>query len=165
MRELSRHSMGVEVSMDDRSLESTIAILRAVPGGPELLDWFHGWPEFGDAELLEVHLVRGGPSLVRLFVTVSAAGQYAGPPLKSGICTLYFGDMLDISVEGFSHQNVIGGLMLQPARSIQVHPSLTGLGLVCGSHELALLPCAGAFGTIRGTLVRAEIVAAIESDH
>jgi hypothetical protein len=38
--------------MEDHALEETIAILNEIPGGRDVIAWFGGRPEFGDAELL-----------------------------------------------------------------------------------------------------------------
>jgi hypothetical protein len=61
-------------------------------------------------------------------------------------------DVLEVAIQGFSHQNVISGLKIRNASPMQVHPSLIGIGLNLPDHEIELEPCAGAFGTIRATI-------------
>jgi hypothetical protein len=46
-------------------LEHTIEILDEIPGGAEVIEWFEGQPHFGDGEVLELRLVRKGPSVLR----------------------------------------------------------------------------------------------------
>jgi len=67
-------------------------------------------------------------------------------------------DMINAHLDGFSAQNVIAGLRLRRARDRAMHPSLSGYGLVPGEVEIELAPCAGAFGTIRCTIVEIAIM-------
>jgi hypothetical protein len=143
--------------MEEDTLKETISILDKIPGGPEVIAWFGGYPEFGDAEILEVRLVRKGPSSLRLATMVSEGGKYKGPPFKHAVFDFSLRDMIDVHLDGFGHQNVIGGLALRGARDQAVHPSLLGIGLVPGEVEIELGPCAGAFGTIRCTIERIAI--------
>ncbi len=61
--------------MEDEGLEQTIAILSEIAGGREVIAWFGGRPEFGDAELLELRLVCKGLSRLRLAAMVSEGGK------------------------------------------------------------------------------------------
>jgi hypothetical protein len=65
--------------------------------------------------------------------------------------------MIDLHIEGFSRQNVIGGLNLRRARDQSVHRSLIGIGLARGEVEIELEPCAGAFGFIRCAIEKIAI--------
>ncbi len=65
--------------------------------------------------------------------------------------------MIDVHLDGFSRQNVIGGLRLRRGQDREVHPSLLGQGLVLGEVEIELVPCAGAFGSIRCTIAKIAI--------
>ena len=136
----------------DEALLETISILETIPGGPQVVAWFDGWPEFGDAEVLELRLIRRGPSLLRLAASASEGGRWRGAPFKHAVFDFALRDMLDIRLDGFSHQNVIGGLRLRRAQDAPVHPSVRGIGLVRGEVEMELRPCAGAHGTIRCTI-------------
>jgi Immunity protein 50 len=140
------------------TLEETISILKEIPGGSEVIEWFGGWPEFGDAEVLELRLVRRGPSSLRLAAEVSAAGKHRGPPFKHAVFDFTLRDMIDVYLDGFSHQNVIGGLTLRRTKDQTVHRSLYGIGLVRGEVEIELEPCAGALGIIRCTIDNISIV-------
>ena len=140
------------------ALQETISILETIPGGPALIEWFGGWPEFGDAEILELRLVRRGPSLLRVATMVSAAGKKQGPPFKHAVFDFTLRDMIDVHLDGFSHQNVIGGLILRRAQDQPVHPTLLGTGLVQGDVEIELEPYTGAYGTIRCTIEKITII-------
>ena len=136
--------------MDDPQMHETAAILRTIPGGNALLDWFRGPPEFGDAEVIELRLDRAGTSLLRLALT----GRDGGPAIT---CTFHLKDMVDVTLQGFSHQNVVRGLYLRHAAKGDVHPTLRGVGLVYADHEIELEPLAGAFGLIRATIERVAL--------
>jgi len=143
--------------MQDESLEETISILNEIPGGREVVAWFGGRPDFGDAEVVELRLVRKGLSRLRMAAVVSEGGKHKGPPFKHAVLDFSLRDMIDVHLDGFSHQNVVGGLILRRAQDRAMHPSLSGHGLVPGEVEIELAPCAGAFGTIRCTVAKIAI--------
>ena len=143
--------------MEDEGLEETISILNEIPGGREVVAWFGGRPEFGDAEVVELRLGRKGRSRLRLAAMVSEGGKYKGRPFKHAVLDFSLRDMIDVHLDGFSRQNVIGGLRLRRARDRAIHPSLLGYGLVLGEVEIELAPCAGAFGSIRCTIEKIAI--------
>ncbi|KQP52128.1 hypothetical protein [Methylobacterium sp. Leaf106] len=132
--------------------DQTSAVIEATPGGAALLAWMGGSPNFGDAELVALTLDCSGRNLLKLDVETRARGrrEYAR-------VTLVLTDMIDVSLAGFSRQNVIGGLRLRWATDRPVHPthSCTGLGL--GDIEIDLKPCFGAFGAIRASLDAIEV--------
>lgn len=127
----------------------TATLLQTVPGGAELLEWFTTHvnhpplPNFGDAELVSLHLDRKGSSTIEIEVGL-------GTP---AIVTLVLGDWIDINISGFSHQNVMSGLTLRRAGERLVEPWELGVGIKPGQVEIELAPCFGAYGTIRATLV------------
>jgi hypothetical protein len=129
------------------SLDNTASILAEIPGGPELLDWFGGSPNFGDAEVISLNLNREGPSILKMAVI-----KLVGTDFQTIVVVFTLRDMIDIALEGFSHQNVVGGLTLKRCSELHVHPSLVGIGLLLPDHVLELEPCAGAFGRIRATI-------------
>jgi hypothetical protein len=143
--------------MADESLEDTISILNEIPGGREVVGWFGGWPEFGDAEVVELRLVRKGPSRLRLAAMVSEGGKHQGRPFKHAVFDFSLRDMIDVHLDGFGRQNVVGGLRLRRAPDRAMHPSLLGHAPVPGEVEIELAPCAGAFGTIRCTIAKIAI--------
>jgi hypothetical protein len=137
----------------DAEVEETAEILKGLPGGPELLAWFGGVPNFGDAEVLGLNLDRAGHSQLRILAISYAGGRDSGGFFKRLVITFDLADMIDVAIEGFSHQNVIEGLKLRRAPAKPVHPSLLGLGMGDGDFEIELEPCAGAFGKIRASVI------------
>lgn len=105
----------------------TSDILRNLPGGSELIAWFGGSPNFGDAEVKALILDRADGSRLTLMVI----GISDGRRRKTQV-TFHLKDMIDISIGGFSHQNVIGDLILRSVRKDELHPSLIGIGMAPG---------------------------------
>jgi hypothetical protein len=127
----------------------TVEILKGLQGGPEFLDWFGGKPIFGDSEVISLCLDRLGPSYLRIEMYKLGADNN----LHTIIVTMTLKDQIDLSLEGFSHQNVVGGLAIRRVSADhQVHQSLIGVGITTPDHEINLGPCAGVFGTIRATI-------------
>lgn len=142
-------------SDDDERLVETVRVLKTLPGGRELLDWFQGQPSFHDAEMLNVNLNRRGASM-----SLSVPGPLnSASPLKDAIVTFAFkqSDMIDLSLEGFSHQNVMGDMWLRFAESSDADLSLVGVGLGQGDIEFEIEPCFGAFGKLRATVEKITI--------
>jgi hypothetical protein len=133
--------------INEAEAKETASILGSVPGGQELLAWFAGLPNFGDAEIVALNLNREGAST--LLVEVHA------PPRKI-LVTFVLGDWVDVQIAGFSQQNVIGGLALKRAGEREVEPWEIGVGARPGDHEIVLAPCFGANGVIHATLQRVE---------
>jgi hypothetical protein len=144
-------------AMADDSLAETISILHGIPGGGEVVAWFGGWPKFGDAEVLELRLVRKGRSRLRLAAMFSEGGEYSGPPIKHAVFDFSLRDLIDVHLDGYGGQNVIGRFTLRRPREQALHPSLLGHGPARGEVEIELEPCAGAFGSIRCTIERIAI--------
>lgn len=127
----------------------TVEILKELPGGPELLDWFDGDPSFHDSEVISICLDRHRTSWLRV-----AACKLAGKDQWDTIVvTMTLKDQIDLSIQGFSHQNVIGRLTIRRSRDDNpVHQSLLGVGITPPAHEIELEPCAGSFGVIHATI-------------
>jgi hypothetical protein len=143
------------VSQDDDPNEIA-EILLTLPGGRELLAWFGGVANFGDGELVSLNLDRKGTSSLR----VLTMKRDANGALKQAIIVFHLTDMIDVSIQGFSHQNIIGGLNLRHAPNRNIDPSLLGIGVVEANLEIQLEPCAGAFGTIRASVSHISIESA-----
>jgi hypothetical protein len=138
-------------------IELTIAILDEIPGGAEVIEWFEGRPHFGDGEVLELRLVREGPNVLRISAMTYVGGEVTSSSVKHAVFTFFLRDMVDVRLDGFGRQNVTGGVTLRRSRVVDVHPSLYGIGLAIGDHEIVLQPCAGAFGFIRCSIERISI--------
>lgn len=125
-------------------------MLRETPGGDRVVAWLNAFPghrnSFGDFEVVSINLRRGGKSTIE----VGLEGQ---PTF-----VFHFDDWLDVSLEGFGYQNVLGGLVLRPAEPRDVRLWELGLGYEHPSVEMVLEPCYGANGVIRGRLLRVEMI-------
>jgi hypothetical protein len=118
-------------------------LLKDVPGGQGLLDWFGGPPEFGDAEITGLQLSSGADSALVLTVV---RGH------RTARVTFVLQPWIDVSLRGFNEQNVIGGLTLSRPEERVTEPWERGVGCVPGEIELRLAPCFGAYGAIRATI-------------
>jgi hypothetical protein len=127
--------------------------LKTLPGGPELLAWFGGEATFHDAEVVRVVLDR--ESICRLELAVDG-------PTKKGRVTFVLTDWVDVAISGFSHQNVVGQLLLREPDDRAVAAWERGVGMASGDHEISLMPVFGAYGTIRATIRRIELTEVVE---
>jgi len=133
----------------ERERADTAELLREIPGGPELLTFFGGHVSFHDAEVASLTLDRAGGS--RLVLNVLYGERWV---------TVAFAlhQWIDVDLKGFSHQNVIYGLMIQRAGGREIHSLERGVGLEPGDFELILEPCFGAYGSIRAGIAKIEFL-------
>jgi len=138
-----------EFVADLSPMGETIRVLRSVPGGDRVIAWVNRVPgrrsSFGDMEVVTVSLRRGGKSTIEI-------GLEGQPTF-----TFHFDDWLDVNLEGFGRQNVLGGLILRPDEPREVRIWELGLGYEYPTVEMVLEPCYGANGVIRGRLLRVEM--------
>jgi hypothetical protein len=87
------------------------ATLRALPGGPELIAWFGFVPWFHDDEIERLDLVDRGVS--KLIIRSSLYGDDVAP--RACVVTFAMGEVVELSLEHFYLQNVIGDLHFRPA--------------------------------------------------
>ena len=133
----------------------TVDILNTVEGGRELLDLLEPFrvherphPHFGAAQVVSLMLRRQGPSEFIVHLDL---------PDQSAVVTFSLGDWIDLRVSGFSHQNVIGGLVIRRAGERAIEKWEAGMGCKPGEHEIELQPCFGAYGVIRATLMKVRV--------
>jgi len=134
-------------SSTDQQLEETQRLLKSIPGGQELLEWLGG-ASFHDAEVLSLHLDRETGGQLEVF----AQGRGT-----SGVVTFTLHDWIDVEIAGFSHQNVIGDLILRSAAAKTLQPWELGVAAAQGSIELVMMPIFGANGTIRASIRRIQV--------
>ena|ERR1700743_3775724 len=127
----------------EEELKETAAVLMKIPGGPELLEWCDGVPEFGDGEVLSLTLDHTGQSYLSIRLERLK---------KSAVIKLTLAAWIDVAIRGFSQQNVIGGLKLRRAGDRQIELWERGVGCTPGELEIELEPCFGAYGTIRANV-------------
>jgi hypothetical protein len=121
-------------------------VVTPVPGADHLIAWFGEWPSFHDAEVLNVHLDRTGPSRVQIHTwkrTNDLDGEGYYIVAKHVVVTFQLQGVNELALDGFSAQNVISGLSLQQKDT---------------GYELMLWPCYG----IAGSLTANEISIAFE---
>ena len=110
--------------------------IKEIPGAAELHGWFGYWPSFHDAEIISLHLNRKGSSSLRVHTwemtkEVDEKGYYV--LAKHVVVEFIFEAVTGLSLNGFSHQNVIFGLGIEK----------TDVGF-----RLTLEDCYGLAGTI-----------------
>jgi hypothetical protein len=131
-----------------RERNELAAALSEIPGGREVIDWFGDITDFGDSEVIRLTLDRQGPS--QLVIALDW-------PTKSAIVTFELSAWIDVTLRGFSHQNVIGGLRLRRPEDREVDLWEQGVGLEPGEWMIELSPCFGACGKIRANIARIVI--------
>ena len=131
-------------------------IYAQVPGGRELVRYFGRVPSFGDGEILDLHLDRDGPSSLSVhgWVTIHRDGPDGSSVLeRHAVVTFVLFGIMDLRLEGFSAQNVIGGLILRRAPDRPERRSHLALDPAPDDIEIELEPCYGLNGLIRARSV------------
>jgi hypothetical protein len=116
-----------------------------IPGYDEVVEWFGRWPSFHDAEVLELHLDRSGPSWVKLHVwlmtnKINVQGQYVQE--KHATVTFKFENVTNLNLADFSSQNVIFGLNLERRET---------------GYRLELSPCYGLAGYLEAERISVTV--------
>jgi len=89
---------------------------KDIHGASELYDWFGYWPSFHDAEIISLHLNRGGNSSLRVHTwemtkEVDEKGYYV--LARHVVVEFILEAVSDLSLNGFNHQNVVFGLEVE----------------------------------------------------
>ncbi|MCP4385536.1 MAG: hypothetical protein GY798_29675 [Hyphomicrobiales bacterium] len=130
---------------------NTASIYEAIPGGSELLDWF-GWDlSFHDAEILDFHLRRNGHSTLTIHFWDTTNKVRNGYFLREKHAVVKFSieRIIDLKIDGFSHQNVIDGLTLERVK----------FDGNTEAYELQIEPCYGLGGSIRAEKISVSYTA------
>ena len=136
--------------------EKDTAIYDAVPGGAKLVRWFGRVPSFHDAEILSLCLRRKGLSILRLhgWIMTGAVGPGGYAVLdRHAVVTFTLDGVMDLQLDGFSVQNVIGGLILRRAPDRPERRGYLALKPLPQDIEIELEPCYGLDGLIRARSV------------
>jgi hypothetical protein len=137
---------------DDKEYE----IYGAVAGGAALVGWFGQVPSFHDAEVLSLLLNRKGESLLRLhgWISTGVVGHDGYFVLdRHAVVTFTLTGIMDLQLDGFSRQNVIGGLKLCRAPHRPDRRGYLTLDPLPQDIEIELEPCYGLDGLIRARSV------------
>ena len=108
-------------------------------GKDAVVQWFGGWPDFHDAEVVILTLARSSESLLRI---------YPCYPAKPAMVDFVLEQVTDLEQADFSVQNVISGLSVE-ARTDQTGQE--GIRIIMG-------PCFGLSGWIDATRVRLQVI-------
>ena len=132
-------------------------IEELIEGSQRLTETFGYWPSFHDAEILELHFLRGDvdpdagrhifPVLqVKIHLWELRCGAEAISTRFHTIATLRFHDVDEFRMEGFNHQNAILGLSItrqerasgpSPILAVHFDPAFgMGATFVCGRIEV-----------------------------
>ena len=129
---------------------------QEVPGGPDLVRWFGEVPSFHDAEILSLHLRRNGQSVLRLhgWIITGEVGHDGYLVLdNNAVVTFTLEGILDLQLEGFSAQNVIGDLVLRRALDRPDRRGYLSGNPLPEDIEIELEHCYGLGGLIRARSV------------
>jgi hypothetical protein len=91
-------------------------LLNAVPGDPELLDWFGYAPRLHDSEVLSVAFDREGPTCIlrvhgfEMTPEVDARGYFV--LTKHLVITFRLGELTGMQLDDFGFQNALMGLSI-----------------------------------------------------
>lgn len=135
----------MEATYWDKWTERQRSALEAMPGGRELIAHFGFVPSFHDAEIIKLDLQRRGPSTIAL--------QYwkTSPDADSCIVEIVMGQVVDVVLDGFSQQNVVGDVCflipapVRPDRERLYFPTTRRENEI----EIVISPCYGLEGFIR----------------
>jgi hypothetical protein len=108
-------------------------------GTDAVVQWFGGWPDFHDAEVVRLTLARSSESLLRV---------YPYYPAKPAMVDFVLEQVTDLKLADFSVQNVISGL------SVEARTDQTGQEAV----RIIMGPCFGLSGWIDAKRVRLQVI-------
>jgi|RhiMetdeSRZDD1v2_1073273.scaffolds.fasta_scaffold24097_5 Immunity protein 50 len=115
-----------------------LRVFPAILGADAVVAWFGQWPSFHDAEILSIHINRGGLSVIRihtrnLSTTVDRPGHSVRA--REAILAFEFAGIKTLRLHGedADRQNVIQGLEIQRTDE---------------GYRVQLLPCYGLAGEI-----------------
>ena len=150
-----------------QGIEGAAAIYSCVQGGADLIDWFGHVPSFHDAEIVELSLHRRAPSTLRIhtWITrpeVDQRGSYIQD--KHVVVAFRLEGIMDLQLDGFSHQNVISKLILRRAPDRPERQPHYWLDPSPDDLEIELEPCVGLDGRIRCRKVRIDLTPGMPED-
>jgi hypothetical protein len=112
------------------------------------------WPTFHDAEIIELRLDRGNltgdltnPDLVGPELTLKIQSCVESQGTHPTLVTLRFGDVEDLEISGFNHQNAILGLVIERTKDgadgtdwflVRINPAF-GLGATFRCAEIEVV--------------------------
>lgn len=99
---------------------NTETLLSNLPGGQAIIDWFGKTPEFHDAEILNINLVLGEASSMRIHAwnmtdQVDSEGYFVTD--KHAVIVVSFASVQMINLKDFDHEGIIFDLELTGTQS------------------------------------------------
>lgn len=134
---------------NDDAIQGTA--IRAMAGGPELIEWFGFVPWFGDDEIERLELSDKGPS--QLVVQSKIYPDLA--TARTCRVTLAIDGIVELDLQHFYLQNVIGALHFRRAKKHE--GPVYGRTPADGDIEIFIEPIVGLGGTIRCAAVAISI--------
>jgi len=116
-----------------------VQVPSTLSGKDAVVQWFGGWPDFHDAEVVSLTLARSGESLLRV---------YPYHPAKPAMVDFVLEQVTDLEPADFSVQNVISSL------SVEARTDQTGEGVT----RINMGPCFGLNGWIDAKRVRLQVI-------
>ncbi len=120
-------------------------ISQQIPGTNSVFAWFGYWPDFHDAEILELHLSRNDSSWLKVYTwntTTRTDDKGYNINEKHAIITFFFDTLSDVKFADFSSQNVINGLTISRTDK---------------EIRLTMSPCYGLSGFLQGAISKIEL--------
>jgi hypothetical protein len=115
------------------------SLIAKLPGSEQVKEWFGKWPDFHDAEVINVSLAREGGSLLRV---------YPYYPDRPATVEFVLGEVTDLELNDFSNQNVINGLEVEAVADQSGERA----------YRIILAPCYGIAGWIDAKQVNVKPV-------
>jgi hypothetical protein len=148
-----QRSTAIGDQMQSEEYQKLESVYLKLPGGPELLAWFGTVPSFHDAEIVSLTLTRRSPSFLTIHGwTMDGSQTQNGYFVLQNKAVVIFEiqDIVYLNLEGFSRQNVIGGLIIaQRAPDPLAKSYYSTLDSNADDYEIVLEPCYGMDGLIR----------------
>lgn len=127
---------------------------RAIPGGEALIAYFGHVPFFHDGEITQVVLNRRSASAISIHIW----GMMDIVPVKHAVVTLLIDDIIDLELENFSPQNVIGDLIVRPLPQREDRSGYYPRSQLESDVEIEFVPIYGLSGIIRAGSVSLTFV-------
>jgi hypothetical protein len=125
-----------------------------IRGGKELVAFFGHDPMFHDGEIIQTVLNRRSASTISIHIW----GMENVDPVRHAVVTLTFTDILDLQLENFSPQNVIGDLIIRPLKDLPERRIYYPRQQLPDDIEIELVPIYGLHGFIRAAAVSLSLV-------
>lgn len=142
-------------------------IYEKISGGAELLAWFGEEPRFHDAEIISLALNRTGKSELKVHGWTTTGKIGPGGYLildKHAVVTFSLEGIIDLKLDGFSHQNVVNGLLLSHAKD-RGRANYFSMPESVDDIDIELLPCHGLDGFIRAKKVEVSFALGHPNDR